>query len=331
MAYAKAEQLIQLAKLVASQRLGLCLEEISETFSVSHRTAQRMTRTLELQFPDIETFDGPDGRKRWRLAKVELRDLVSITAEELAALDLAVTKLQRTGMHPEAQALKRLQDKVMGLIPRSKARLEPDYEALLEAQGFVARPGPKPRLNNEVHAKLIEAIKACQLVTISYRSNYDQTDRPRTIAPLGFLSGFRRYLVAQDQTSQRGTMIKTYRTDNILFAQIESAYFTRPADFDLQKFANKAFGVFQRDEEITDIAWRFLPEAAAHAAAFQFHPEQSEDLQEDGSLIVRFRSAGLLEMAWYLYSWGDKVEILAPQALKSLTEHHKRRDFPALP
>ena len=67
MAYAKAEQLIQLAKLVASQRLGLCLEEISETFSVSHRTAQRMTRTLELQFPDIETFDGPDGRKRWRL------------------------------------------------------------------------------------------------------------------------------------------------------------------------------------------------------------------------------------------------------------------------
>ena len=75
MGYAKAEQLIHLATLVSARRLGLCLEEISEIFSVSHRTAQRMARALELQFPDVETFDGPDGRKRWRLAKAELRDL----------------------------------------------------------------------------------------------------------------------------------------------------------------------------------------------------------------------------------------------------------------
>jgi len=290
-----------------------------------------MARALELQFPDVETFDGPDGRKRWRLAKAELRDLLSITAEELAALELAVQTLQRVSMHPEAQALKALQDKVMSLIPRSKLRLEPDYDALLEAQGFVARPGPKPRINNEVHATLVDAIKACRHVTISYRSNYDQTASARTIAPLGFLSGFRRYLVALDHSSERGRVVKTYKADNILSAQTEPEYFTRPEDFDLQKFANKAFGVFQRDEEITDIVWRFSPEAASHAVAFQFHPEQSMELLKDGSLIVQFRSAGLLEMAWYLYSWGDKVEVIAPEKLKMLTEHHKRSDFDALP
>jgi len=30
----------------------------------------------------------------------------------------------------------------------------------------------------------------------------------------------------------------------------------------------------------------------------------------DGSLAVRFRAGGRQEMAWYLYRWGDKVEVL---------------------
>jgi predicted DNA-binding transcriptional regulator YafY len=301
MSYGKADQLLQLATLVSSRRQGLCLEEMCEIFSVSHRTAQRMTRALELQFPDVETVDGADGKKRWRLGNAELRDLISLTAEELAALELAVNTLERSGMAPEAQALRHLQDKILSLIPRTKVRLEPDYEALLEAQGFIARPGPKPRVNNQVHAKLVEAIKACRRVTIRYRSNYDAEDRPRKLAPLGFLSGTRRYLVAQDSSSTRGPIIKTYRVDNILSAAVTNEHFTRPADFDLQSFANKAFGVFQRDDEITNVIWRFAPEAAEHARAYQFHPDQTEELAEDGSLLVKFMASGFLEMAWYLY------------------------------
>ena len=331
MSYAKADQLLQLATLVSSRRLGLCLDEMCEIFAISHRTAQRMTRALELQFPDVETIDGEDGKKRWRLVNAELRDLISLTAEELTALEVAVNNLERSGMRPEAKALRKLQDKVLSLIPRSKTRLEPDYDALLEAQGFIARPGPKPRINDQVYAKLVEAIKACRLVTIRYRSNYESEDRPRKLAPLGFLSGTRRYLVAQDPISSRGPTLKTYRVDNILSASVSDEYFTRPVDFDLQKFANKAFGVFQRDAEITDVIWRFAPEAAEHALAYQFHPEQTEERRDDGSLVVRFRAAGALEMAWYLYQWGDKVEVVAPPELIALVEGNRRSDFPALP
>jgi len=331
MSYAKADQLLQLATLVSSRRQGLCLDEMCEIFSVSHRTAQRMTRALELQFPDIETIDAPDGKKRWRLVNAELRDLISLTAEELTALELAINHLERSGMRPEAQALRKLQDKVLSLIPRSKTRLEPDYDALLEAQGFIARPGPKPRVNDQVHAKLVEAIKACRLVTLTYRSNYEPEGRPRSVAPLGFLSGTRRYLVAQDPASRRGPTLKTYRVDNILSASVTDTYFTRPPDFDLQKFANKAFGVFQRDAEIADVIWRFAPEAVEHALAYQFHPDQTEERQGDGSLLVKFKAAGSLEMAWYLYQWGDKVDVIEPESLKQIIAAHRRNDFPALP
>jgi predicted DNA-binding transcriptional regulator YafY len=331
MSFLKAEQLIQLATLVSSRRYGVTLEEVSDQFEISHRTAQRMMRTLENQFADVETFNGDDNRKRWRMAGLHLRDLLSLSADELASIELGITHLKRAGLGPEAQTLTVLKDKVLSLIPRSKSRLEPDYDALLEAQGFIARPGPKPKINQNVHAKIVEAIKSCQKIKIKYKSVIDPSEKPRLISPYGFLSGIRRYLVAEDQNSSRGPTLKTYRLDSISDVVILDDYFIRPEDFNLQEYANRAFGVFQRDNEYTDIIWKFTPEAAEQAKSYQFHPEQSEELLDDGSLIIKFKSSGYLEMSWYLYSWGNKVEVLAPQKLKDMVRHHQRNDFPAMP
>ena len=107
--------------------------------------------------------------------------------------------------------------------------------------------------------------------------------------------------------------------------------FVRPANFDLQTFANRAFGVYQNDAEYGAVAWRFLPEAAEQARLYQFHPDQVLEEEPDGSLVVRFRASGQLEMCWHLYAWGDKVEVLEPESLKRLVAGYKRSDFPAMP
>jgi predicted DNA-binding transcriptional regulator YafY len=67
------------------------------------------------------------------------------------------------------------------------------------------------------------------------------------------------------------------------------------------------------------------------AAEFRFHPDQQLEPQDDGSLIVRFSAAGWLEMAWFLYQWGDAVEVLEPAGLHDLVEGYRRGDFPAMP
>ncbi len=33
----------------------------------------------------------------------------------------------------------------------------------------------------------------------------------------------------------------------------------------------------------------------------------------DGSIPVRFRAGGALEMPWHLYSWGHAVDVLEPK------------------
>ncbi|MGC1586523.1 MAG: hypothetical protein WA791_12605, partial [Rhodomicrobium sp.] len=137
MSFWKAEQLLELATFAAARRAGVSLDEVTERFSVSKRTAQRMLRALESQFSDTRITIGEQGRKRWHLPPGALRDLMSLSPEELAALDIAIETLKRSGLAAEAAGLLALREKIMALVPRTRAfRLETDHEALLKPKAW---------------------------------------------------------------------------------------------------------------------------------------------------------------------------------------------------
>ena len=331
MSFWKAEQLLALATLTAARHTGITLDDVVERFHCSRRTAQRMLRTLEGQFPDVTASADSEGRKRWRLPSAALRDLLTLRPEELAALDLAVTTLNREGLNVEADDLLSLREKILALVPRSKAaRLETDHEALLEAQGLAARPGPRQMIDRKIAAALAEGIKGFRVLQVDYQGRDDDAPRSRRLCPYGLLTGLRRYLVARPEDEADGP-IRLYIIENLRTVTVMPDHFERDPNFQLQDFVNRAFGVFQNEDEYGEVAWRFAPDCAAHARSFEFHPEQTVEDQTDGSLIVRFKAAGHLEMCWHLYIWGDQVEVLAPEALRRMVEGHQRSDFPSLP
>ena len=331
MSFLKAEQLLDLATFAAARHAGVSLDEVTERFSVSKRTAQRMLRALETQFPDTSVTIGEQGRKRWLLPSGALRDLMSLSPEELAALDIAIETLKRSGLAAEAADLLALREKIMALVPRTKAvRLETDHEALLEAQGLAARPGPRQRIDRKIGAAIAEAVKACRILEVEYQSRGDPAPRTRRLAPYGLLTGLRQYLVARPAEARSGSF-RLYVVEKICAAKVSGEAFERDPAFNLQFFANRAFGVFQNEEEFGEVVWRFSPRAAPHARGFEFHPAQVMEDQPDGSLIVRFSAAGHLEMAWHLYAWGHDVEVLAPERLRTMVHAYRRPDFPSLP
>lgn len=331
MSFAKADQLLELATMIRAYRGGIALTDVEERFGCSRRTAQRMMRNLECRFPDIEAEFDDSGSKRWIMRSGPLRELLTLAADELAVLDMAVAQLDRDGQVREARLLARLKEKMLALVPSAKAsRLETDHDALLEAQGFAARPGPRPRVDEAVSQAVAEAIKACLVLEIDYQSRNDAKPRKRAVMPYGLLTGARRYLVARPEDSSAGE-VRTYRLDAVGAAQLTDRAFVRPEDFDLQAFANRAFGLFQSEAEYGEVVWRFAPRAAAQARGYLFHPGQTTQDEPDGSLTVRFFASGHLEMAWHLYAWGDAVEVVKPKALRTLVKGYRRSDFGVLP
>ena len=57
---------------------------------------------------------------------------------------------------------------------------------------------------------------------------------------------------------------------------------------------------------------------AEDALRWRFHANQRVEEQPDGCVIVRFRASGMRELAWHLFTWGDKAQVVAPQALKDV-------------
>ena len=328
MRYEKADNLLQLALELQAARQGLTLAEIEEKCGVGRRTAMRMRDAISRNFPQLEEL-AVDGRtKRWRLPPGILDRLVAFTAEELAALESAVRLLERDNREDEAAELAGLSAKLRALLrPDVARRVEPDLEALLEAEGLAARPGPRPRIDTSMVEELRRAIMACCKVRIMYRNRKTRQTKERLVHPYGFLHGHRNYLVGWHENPKANNVV-LFALPHIEAVEVTSEPFVRDPAFSLDMFANQSFGLFQ-DEPFKTV-WRFVPEAATDAEEFIFHPTQAAERQTDGSLLVTFTAASDLEMAWHLYSWGDKVEVLEPKALADMV-HGQRVAWPALP
>ena len=327
MSFSKAQYLIRLARLAASRRGGISLDEICQEFGISHRTAQRMTDALETTFTNVEAADGDDRRRRWRVADPMLDRLQPRQETAVEALEIASRAAQADGRLRYESALGDLRDGLLArLAPKDAARTEADAEAVLTAMGSVTRPGPRVNLTPKVLDAVIEALRG----PFRLRLRYGEPDAPvRVIEPHGLLLGHRSYLVARQPT--RGDTILNFRMDRIHSAEPLNESFAFTPGFSLEDYAAQAFGVYQNPAQYGEVIWRFAPAAAARAAEFRFHPTQMLEPQDDGSLIVRFHAAGWLEMAWHLYQWGDKVEVIAPEGLRSLVKGHQRPDFDGLP
>ncbi|MCH7559419.1 MAG: WYL domain-containing protein, partial [Planctomycetes bacterium] len=48
----------------------------------------------------------------------------------------------------------------------------------------------------------------------------------------------------------------------------------------------------------------------------QWHSTQKVAFEDDGSAIIEFRVDGLNEITWWILSYGDKVQVLAPRILQ---------------
>lgn len=310
--YENAEDLLRLAWELQGSRVGLRLADIEQIFGVSRRTAERMRDAARRLFPQVEELLDDEGFKRWRLPSGTLKGLFSVSADELAALEAAAGLAERDNLGDIAAQVRMVAAKVRAaLAPQVLGRLEPDLEALTEAEGLARRPGPRPLISTDVLDALREAIKGAAVVRIGYVSRSTGLTSRQTVHPYGFLYGNRHYLVAYSTGTQG---MRLFSLANIREVETLAEGFARREDFSLHRYADQSFGVFQEDP--FDVVWRVAPEAAADARDYLFHPHQQLEDQDDGSLLVRFRAGGHVEMCWHLFTWNGAIEVIEPHWLR---------------
>ena len=316
MRYEITDRVLQLALSMQGSRMGISLLDIEHEFRVSRRTAQRMRDAVLRNYPQAEVLEDNERRPRWRIPVAGIVTPGALAAGDIVDLEATAKLLRQRNLRARASSLETIARKLRAALPAAtQRRLEPDIEALLEAEGLAMRPGPRPVIRSEVIDTIRLAIKQGQEIYVHYRSLHSRRSSGRRLQPYGFLLGKQHYLVGMSPDRHPGEA-RLFALGQIQRVGSLDRPFVRDKAFSLQKFAERSFGVFQ--EAPKEIVWRFAPAVAQAVAEYVFHPSKSIEPQRDGSTIVRFRAGGLMEMCWHLYTWGANVEVLQPPELAKL-------------
>jgi predicted DNA-binding transcriptional regulator YafY len=312
MRYAPSERLFRLARLLASTRVGLTLDEMAAELGVKRRTAERLRDTLEATFPELRSQDDEQRIRRWLLPGSALVGIVEPRAEAIAAIETAAREFETRGETDRAALLREASTTLRAVMrPDALRRAEPDIAALMEAEGIAMRPGPRPIIAPSVLPTLRRAILGMQVVELRYAARDANEPTTRIACPYGLLYGGRGWLVAHVEGLPE---MRLWRLDRIASIHLLDRGFARREDFSLADYVAQSFGVFQ--EEPMDVVLRFTPEAADDASCWLFHPTQRLTHEPDGSLTIRFRAGGMRELCWHLFTWGTGVTIMAPEELR---------------
>ena len=310
MRHEKAGGLLDLARRLAASAEGLTLDEMAWEAGVGRRTAERMRDALASLFPQMEEI--PDGAaKRFRIPHGLDGFFQSPTTEELLELNKASAALHTAGASPRARALESLERKVRAAMRAGALRrMAPDVEALVRAETVAVQAGPRPFEDEALIAGVRQALMALRALRFVYAGG-STPGAVREVTPYGLMFGRANYLVAAEKDT---VAPRNWRLDRIGDLEVLDRPAAAPADFSLGDYASRSFGIYQGEPE--DVALRILPHGAEDALGGRVHPTQTTALQPDGSVLVRFQASGMRELAWHLFTWGDKVEILKPDSLR---------------
>jgi len=312
MRHEKAAMVIELARRMAASAEGLTLDEMARDMEVGRRTAERMRDAVLGLYPQTEEVSDPP-QKRWRIRGGLSAFEQAPTTEELVELTRAAQGLRATGEPARAAALEELERKLKSAMRSTTLnRLAPDLEALVRAETLAVQAGPRASADETVLAEVRQAVLAGQPLGFIY-SRPGAEARRRVMTPCGLMFGRANYLVAAEP---EGGAVKTFRLDRMSAVKAEPGVATPPADFDLQVFAGQSFGIYQ--DGVEDVVLKITPDGAVEARGWRWHPTQTVEDQPDGGVVVRFRASGMRELAWHLFSWGEQVQIVEPERLKTV-------------
>lgn len=305
--YSRVSDILDLAIFMSSKLQGVTLNEISERYNVSRRTAERMRDSLTCIFPQVDEIETDDVQKHWGFTNYSISQLVTFTTKELANIEQCQRRTTNKEMKEE---LSKTIEKIKAFNRKHASSIEDNIKLYMQTEGYAVRQMPQYKISLESLNVIREAVQHSKVVTGIYH------DKKRTIEPLGMIYGEKIYLVAKEKA--KGNDIYTFLLHKFQDLKLTDKTFDK-GDFNLQEYTNLSFGVYHG--EILNVKLSFAPELAEDASKFNFHPTQRGKFKKDGSYILTFKASGSREIIWHIFKWGSGCTILAP---KSLKEEYKK-------
>ena len=300
--YSRVSDILDLAIYMSSKPLGITINEISQRYNVSRRTAERMRDSLTCIFSQVDEIETKDNQKHWGFINYSISQLVSFTPKEIANIEQCQRRTTNKEMKEE---LSKTIEKIKSLNRKNIVNTENNIEMIMQTEGYAVRQMPQYKINIQTLEVIREALHNSKAVTGIYHNKI------RTIEPLGLIYGAKIYLIAKEKAKGEG--IYNYLLHKFQDLKLTDKTFDK-GNFNLQEYLNQSFGVYHG--KILNVKLSFSKELAEEASQYNFHPTQKLIKEKDGTLSVTFKASGDKEIMWHIFKWGNGCKIISPKSLK---------------
>lgn len=176
---------------------------------------------------------------------------------------------------------------------------------------------PEPQESEEnfdnIFSHIQKALMNKRQMNICYYCPQKQTEIAMDFNPYHLICNQHAwYLLGKSNLDERIYAIKLSHIKNI---RILDSNFIEEPPFDLCDYLGRAWSMLP-EGRLYNVKLRFKPEIASDVTAVRWHKTQTVSFEDDGSAVVEFRVDGLNEITWWILSYGDQVEVLAPRVLR---------------
>lgn len=277
--------------------------DLARKFGVTERTIFRDVAALEeMQIPVVREDGRYSVMDHYRLKPVQFTpDEVLALA---GALDFARRRRSLTG-----KAAGSAMEKLLAVMPLTHQELVAGLDETLvvdplQAHSLPGLPG--------IEQLLTAAIQGSHPVRIRHLSPGAAEQTERVIRPYGMAyRGTALYLIGYCELRES---LRTFRLNRITAVEVLPAAFTRPADFNLERYVSDIWSI--EDGPLMHVRVRFSKPVAELARETQWHPTQMITDEPDGSVVLQMETRGTNELARWLAGYGGTVEVLAPMELR---------------
>lgn len=313
--YRKFDELLNLIQTLCRPTMGLRYEDIEQLMSCSRKTAERIVKFLGQRFKKsfIIENDALDSKVlRFRLLNPDGLPPEYLRSDEIVALSSAIKRIRNEDLQ---KPLKDLEYKLNRMLMVRKHDTTSDFKNLddmILSRTNANVPHPHIITDERIIKKIDRAILAFRKIKMAYRYNNGNVVE-YIVHPLGFLYGkSNNYLIAY--RDDRPQQPRSFILPQIQDVEITGDSFDA-GNFDINKYVNDSFGIYHSPDGPFDIEWRADADIADVVMRYIFHPSQQMHKNADGTVTIKFRADGFMEMGLYLFQWGGKIVPIAPAAL----------------
>ncbi len=308
---ARGDQLSRQWRLLRllEHRSGRTAEQLASELGVTTRTVRRDLDAVQAGGWPV-TSDREDGRVHWKFVE----GFKSSTHLPLSLTELLAVYFSRDLLKPLAGTL--FEDSVESFYGKINALLPAEGRAYLDQiQGLIAT-NPRAFKDYRQHRQLLEALtsaaRARRTIRVRYFSFARERENTRRIDPyrLWYHAGG-LYVVGYCHTRKD---VRTFAVERIRELELTPHVFTVRPDFDFGAYTRDAFGIM-RDEAVT-VRVRFQRDQAKYARERLWHPSQTFEDHEDGSLTITLRVGPTIEVKRWVLGFGAAAEVLEPESLR---------------